>query len=338
LNPQVRAASTAQVAPLIALGVLRENGPVRAVRFRSDGAVHALFTITGRSDAPSGCTMPQPDFALHAAAGDLAFRIPTPVFGAGLIEAIPDAAIESLESAVKPYGIAGRANRDESDGTIARFGWKAQNRSLLFTAAEAFNVEQGLTGDLFPSEHSEAGGDAPASCGGPGSGVDRADSAATATFMRLLAAPSSAPNGYTSRDRGIISAVSVTNGRALFEAIGCAVCHTPSLDTGPHPNAALSHRSARLYSDLLVHRMGELGDGVTQGRAGPDEMRTAPLWGVGQRFFLLHDGRTSNLLEAIEAHADGGRDSASEAVEVVLNFNRLTAAQKQDLLNFVRSL
>jgi len=90
-----------------------------------------------------------------------------------------------------------------------------------------------------------------------------------------------------------------------------------------------------LFSDLLVHHMGRgLADGITQGGAGPDEFRTAPLWGVGQRVFFLHDGRTNNLVEAIEAH----KSKDSEAIKVIDRFDRLKAREKQDLINFLRSL
>jgi CxxC motif-containing protein (DUF1111 family) len=101
------------------------------------------------------------------------------------------------------------------------------------------------------------------------------------------------------------------------------------------PSAALSNQTVNLWSDLLVHHMGrDLADGITQGSAGPDEFRTAPLWGVGQRIFFLHDGRTSNLVEAIEAH----KSKDSEATKVVDGFHRLKAREKQDIINFLRSL
>ena len=101
------------------------------------------------------------------------------------------------------------------------------------------------------------------------------------------------------------------------------------------PSAALSNQTVNLYSDLLVHHMGQgLADGITQGSAGPDAFRTAPLWGVGQRVFFLHDGRGANLLEAIEAHQSKG----SEANKVIENFRHLKAAEKQNLLNFLRGL
>jgi CxxC motif-containing protein (DUF1111 family) len=101
------------------------------------------------------------------------------------------------------------------------------------------------------------------------------------------------------------------------------------------PSAALSNQTVNLWSDLLVHHMGrDLADGITQGSAGPDEFRTAPLWGVGQRFFFLHDGRTSNLVEAIEAH----KSKDSEATKIIDRFNKLHAREQQDIINFLRSL
>ena len=111
--------------------------------------------------------------------------------------------------------------------------------------------------------------------------------------------------------------------------------HTPTLQTSTNPVAALSNQQARLFSDLLVHNMGSgLADGVSQGNAGPDEFRTAPLWGLGQRLFFLHDGRTSDLMAAIQAHSGNG----SEANGVINAFNSLSPSQKQDLLNYLRSL
>ncbi|MGH9419312.1 MAG: di-heme oxidoredictase family protein, partial [Thermoanaerobaculia bacterium] len=156
---------------------LSANGPVREARFVSnpdgspDGGVHALFTINGRLGA-TGCSMKQPDFAKQVAKNNVIFRIPTPVFGSGLIEAIPDSAILANQVANTPakasLGIGGRANfavsgrtisgqtnNNGNDGTIARFGWKAQNKSLLVFSGEAYNVEMGITNELFPTEREE---------------------------------------------------------------------------------------------------------------------------------------------------------------------------------------
>ena len=104
---------------------------------------------------------------------------------------------------------------------------------------------------------------------------------------------------------------------------------------------SLRNQPVNLFSDLLVHDMGPgLADGITQGQAGPREFRTAPLWGLGQRLFFLHDGRTPDLREAIRAHRGGSvlTFNSSEANAVVRNFNKLQDNQKQDVLNFLRSL
>ena len=345
------------------------KGPVREARFKrnsdgtNDGEVHDLFVITGRSDA-AGCNISQPSFlpAGNPVTGkggnpNIIFRIPTPVFGAGLIEAIPDSAIlanmQANASEKARLGIAGHANahlsgnanRSANDGTITRFGWKAQNKSLLMFASEAYNVEMGISNQLFPQERDETPGclftatpndtlnftTAPTSTATSNPAVI-SDIEAFANFMRMLAPPMPAPD--TS---------SAVNGRAAFTKVGCAHCHTPSFTTGKmiasgsstNPSAALSNQTVNLFSDLLVHHMGRgLADGITQGGAGPDEFRTAPLWGVGQRVFFLHDGRTSNLVEAIEDHQSLG----SEANRVIERFRRLPAEEQQDVINFLRSL
>jgi CxxC motif-containing protein (DUF1111 family) len=378
-QPAAGGSSPAQ-NPLIAIATLNgarnivpwfitPNGPVREARFKrnpdgtNDGEVHNLFVITGRSDAV-GCNITQPNFqpagnALSGQGGNpnIIFRIPTPVFGAGLIEAIPDSAIlanmRANTSAKSGLGISGHANAHLSgntnisanDGTITRFGWKAQNKSLLMFAAEAYNVEMGITNQLFPQERDETPGClfnatpedtlnfTPTAT--PSSNPNTAvisDIEAFANFMRMLAPPAPAP-----------STPSSANGRTLFTRIGCAHCHTPSFTTGrmiasgssKSPSAALSNQPVNLWSDILVHHMGKaLADGITQGSAGPDEFRTAPLWGVGQRVFFLHDGRTRDLVQAIEDHKGAG----SESNKVIDHFNGLKARERQDVLNFLRSL
>jgi CxxC motif-containing protein (DUF1111 family) len=266
------------------------------------------------------------------------------VFGAGLIEAIPDAAIAALAALPKPFGIKGRANRSGNDGSITRFGWKAQNKSLVIFAGEAYNVEQGVTNELFPDERGESGVQDPLGCTHLYAGQDHThyddttpdtvpgDSVAFANFMRFLAPPESV-NSY-----GNVSAASINNGKQKFMTVGCAFCHVPVLPTGSHDIDALRYQTANLYSDLLVHNMGMLGDGISQGNAGPNDFRTAPLWGLGQRIFFLHDGRTNDLLHAIRAHANNGADPTSEANAVINNFKGLSVSDKQDLLNFLRSL
>ena len=149
-----------------------------------------------------------------------------------------------------------------------------------------------------------------------------------AFFMRFLDAPQPSPDSPG-------GATSIANGRQKFVDTGCALCHTPSFTTGNSTVAALNGKPVNLFSDLLVHDMGVgLADGVSQGEAGPREFRSAPLWGVGQRLFFLHDGRTADLLRAIQQHASAG----SEANGVISRFNNLRESDKQDLLNFLRSL
>src|SRR5262249_44135298 len=151
--------------------------------------------------------------------------------------------------------------------------------------------------------------------------------------MRFLAPPTPAPD-----------TPSIANGRVLFTsatATGCALCHTPTLTTGRATSPALSNQAVNLFSDLLVHHMGPgLADNIVQGQAGPDEFRTAPLWGLGQRIFFLHDGRTKDLVQAIQAHKsfNDGVFPNSEANAVIDKFNALTPSQRQDILNFLRSL
>jgi mono/diheme cytochrome c family protein len=155
-----------------------------------------------------------------------------------------------------------------------------------------------------------------------------------ASFMRYLAPPTPSPDTPG-------GAESISRGRDLFGNVGCAACHTPTLRTGNATVGALRSQPVNLYSDLLLHDMGPgLADGVAQGQAAPREFRTAPLWGLGQRIYFLHDGRTRDLLIAIEAHRSGSSPNrdASEANTVVGQFEALPQSGKQDILNFLRSL
>jgi CxxC motif-containing protein (DUF1111 family) len=339
------------------------TGPVREARFpfffnangtantnAPNGGVEDLFTVSGRADA-GACSLTQPSFAAAAAANNLIFRIPTPVFGSGLMANIDDSTLLNNQAAQagNAFGIGGAFNRNGNDGTISRFGWKAQNKSLMIFSGEAYNVEMGISNEVFqqdrplPGEDQQAKG-LPANClnlaqvGYPedithSDGTDASTSASDVTlftvFMQFLAPPTpstTVPGGSTS----------IANGRSLFSSIGCAVCHTPSLTTQPSRlTAGLGNATANLFSDLEIHHMGTgLNDNVSQGGAGGDQFRTAPLWGLGQRIFFLHDGRCNNLLCAIDAHDSSGSEaSISEA-----NFDALSASQQQNVLNFLRSL
>lgn len=340
VNPQIGMA-TLDNAQNSVPSFLSSSGPIREARFvlnpdgTPDGGVHNLFSIQGRTDAP-GCTFTQPNFEQALAANNVVFRIPTPAYGAGLIEIISDETILASQAATasqrRILGITGHENRNPNDGTITRFGWKAQNKSLMVFSGEAYNVEMGVTNDLFPTERNMAPGCKFNSL--PEDHLDSVDNAAAggtpsftenfATFMRLLAPP--APS---------VPTPSAANGLAVFNDIGCSLCHTPSMTTESSLFSGLSQQATNLFSDLLVHHMGTgLADGITQGTAGPDEFRSAPLWGLGQRVFFLHDGRTKDLVQAILAH----RSEGSEANLVIFNFTTLDPQSQQDLLNFLRSL
>ena len=339
------------------------NGPVREARFKfnsdgsRDGGVHNTATITGRTGA-AGCSLAQPNFDTQYANNNLIFRIPTPVFGAGLIEQIPDSVILANQAAnastKKQLGIKGHpnlvvsgrtmtgsTNNNGNDGTIARFGWKAQNQTLLLFSGEAYNVEMGLTNELFQLEREQD-----PKCQYVTVPNDVTETEATTTpaglnaiekfafFQRFLAPPTPSldtPGGATS----------ISNGQSLFVSTGCALCHTPTLTTGSSTVEALRYKTVNLFSDILVHAMGPgLADNIVQGGAQGDEFRTAPLWGLGQRIFFLHDGLYTDLIQAIQAHKSAGNATfgPSEANAVIDNFNKLPEGKKQDLLNFLRSL
>jgi CxxC motif-containing protein (DUF1111 family) len=410
-NPQIALARFAKRPANMLPSFVSSMGPVRVARFvknpdgTPDGTVHALFTIADRPDA-EGCVLAAPDFATELARQNVIYRIPTPVFGGGLIEQIPDSAIlanQTVSAAQnKALGVAGRPNRVVSaaapspmpsagEGKIAigRFGWKAQNSSLLVAGAEAYNQEMGITNEIFQTERSQSATcpyvtqskDAPdddpllnvdvvrryrntmghrypldlaelrrrlasfAARNPPGrydlthtDDAELIESASSiekfAIFMRFLAPPNPSPDTPG-------GAQSISTGKSLFGEVGCATCHTPTLYTRADTDSALRSQPVNLYSDLLVHDMGSgLADGVTQAQAGPRDFRTAPLWGLGQRLYFLHDGRTSDLLVAVKSHQSGSAavGDASEANKVVDNFNRLPESAKQDILNFLRSL
>jgi CxxC motif-containing protein (DUF1111 family) len=389
-NPQIALAKLDGAVNTVP-SFITATGPMREARFilnpttgQVDGGVHGLYTIQGRSDAP-GCVLAQPNFnvSIDGFAGiDVINRIPTPTFGLGLVENTPDitlqnnlaADISAAQSAGLggANGINGKLNTSGNDGTVTKFGWKAQNKSLLIFAGEAYNVEQGVSNENFTNERSAVAGcvfnatpedstnniTTPTNAAGVNSDITN-----FAGFMRLSAPP-------TPLSPGPGGAAAVAAGKTIFSQIGCNLCHSPSLTTAASPFTNQSNVTYHPYSDFAVHHMGStLADGVTQGAAGPDEFRTAPLWGLSQRLFFLHDGRTTNLVTAIEDHASSRNDSVtfnlsqqfevtfqvqgefvftpnavtdnftgSEANGVVANFNSLNTTQEQELLDFLRSL
>lgn len=429
-NPQV-AVATLMGAKNVVPSFITANGPIREARFvrnrdgSPDGGVHSLFVITGRSDAP-GCNIAQPNFAAELARNNVVFRIPTPVFGLGLVENVSDGTLEASLAAnaqqKRALGISGRFNRNGNDGTIARFGWKAQNKSLLLFSGEAYNVEMGITNELFQSERdsdpncqfkvtpndhtplvsentaspsasfqsdidlfaafmrfsapptpasssaapvAQASDALNATAGqttGAGTGTSTTSNAASSTSNSASTtsngtastAPSATSTVVASATADVSSVMtaaagsstaqpsssassgaSVTRGNQVFSNVGCQACHTKTLTTAKSPLTGQSNVTIQPFSDFAVHEMGTgLADGVSQGSANGNEFRTAPLWGVGQRIFFLHDGRTKDLHEAIQQHASRG----SEANAVINNYNLLSRDDKQALINYLRSL
>jgi len=344
------------------------NGPTVEARFpfffnssggvntnAPNGGVEDLFTVTGRSDA-GNCSLQQPSFNAARQANNIIFRIPTPTFGAGLIENLDESTLlnNQLANNNNNLGISGAFNRNGDDGTITRFGWKAQNKSLHIFSGEAYNVEMGISNELFPQDRPLPGEDQqltglPSSClnlSGTGYPEDTSNPAATpnaavlddvsafANFMRFLAPP---PSGGVVLNGQQVSSGAISAGGALFSSIGCATCHNPTVGTTQVSafTSSLSSVPVNAFSDIEIHHMGsKLADNVSQGGAGGDQFRTAPLWGLGQRIFLLHDGRTTNLVTAIQDHASRG----SEASFVEEQFFNLNATQQQEVLDFLRSL
>jgi CxxC motif-containing protein (DUF1111 family) len=247
-------------------------------------------------------------------------RKTTPLFGLGLVDAVPDSTFENLTKN------GGKVNQvlDPVSGTrkIGKFGWKAQVSSLFVFSGDAYLNEMGITSPFFPNEQCPNGDcSMMAACDLVADPEDNgADVLAFTNFMTLLAPI----------PRGTITP-SVTAGEAVFNRIGCAGCHVSSLTTGTSYIAALNQVTFHPYSDFLLHHMGALGDGIEQGKAAGDEMRTAPLWGLRFRSRFLHDARATTHPAAIEAH-DGAAKEAAQA------FGRLTADDRQKLLDFLGSL
>jgi CxxC motif-containing protein (DUF1111 family) len=228
-------------------------------------------------------------------------------------------------------------------------------------------VEMGVTNELFPDEKTWGNGLACISNLPPGYPEDQilgtpvgnppdpslisSTAQNNAVFMRMNGAPSqcdSILSGVNSSGVATcqpfgppgsqVGSAQVILGQGFFNTVGCSVCHSPTLTTAPSVDSSLSNQTYHPYSDFALHHMGPgLADGINQGIATTDEFRTAPLWGVGQRFFLLHDGRATDLLTAILDHCTPAVVT-DEACGSVHAFSALTSAQQQDILYFLRSL
>ncbi len=271
-------------------------------------------------------------------------RQTTPVFGSGLIEAIPDSVIQSNAALANADGIVGTVAlvTDPVDGRqhVGRFGWKAQLATLLAFAADAANNEMGITSRILPVGQAPNGNtnlyNQLNTVADPNDKVDasgKADIDRMSDYMRLLSPPPTLP----------LTANAVA-GKALFSQLRCDICHTPVLTTGPNfipvsdlaietnsAIAALSSKAVPLYSDLLLHNMGSLADGIAQAAASTNQMRTAPLWGLSQSLPYLHDGRANTVDAAIRAHA-------GDALPAATRYINLSTNQQQQVVQFLNSL
>lgn len=257
-------------------------------------------------------------------------RRSTPLFGLGLVEAVPDQTLVDIASWQRRFApaIAGRPhivrNLQTGEDAVGRFGWKAQVATLFDFAGDAYTNEMGITTPLVPDENSPQGDHAALAANPLPNGVpnepDNEDLVLFSDFMRLLAPPPGSP--LTGEARA---------GLNHFVTIGCSFCHFPTLRTGPSDVPALNDVAFAPYSDFLLHDMGSLGDGIVQGDAGPREMRTAPLWGVSAQQSFLHDGRATTLDQAIRAHDGQARPARNR-------YERLPEPRRRALLAFLRSL
>ena len=247
-------------------------------------------------------------------------RLPPAVFGRGYLEAIQERELErvSAVAATRTGTVRGRPNR-LADGKIGRFGVKARLATIEHFTADALNGDMGITTPLRPNE--PAGPEGLADDAKPGVDFDASRLARLSDYVRLLEIP------FRKVDEPAL---------ALFEQVGCASCHVPSLRTDPHFRvAALSDIDAPVFSDLLLHDMGEaLSDGQYEADAQPREFRTAPL--IGLRFLpsLLHDGRAQGVAAAIEAHGAPG----SEGRESLASYRNLSQGDRTQLVRFVETL
>ena len=337
LGPAFNAASCAVCHNVPAIGGTSLVSEVRAAYRDEQGRIHKLTAPDGTeldtlfhlfSNPPHGCQPMMPPEA-----NVIARRVPIPVFGAGLVEAIDDEAILSLEDPDDRNGdgISGRAARVVDLGTgrvrVGRFGWKAQHATLRTFSADAYRNEMGITNELFPDE-AAAGVSAaqmrlcdptrdPEDLVDPRTRLAAIDN--FEAFLKFLAPPPRDVADQAARD-----------GEQIFTAVGCGSCHVPLLQTGLNAHPLFSRKPVPLFSDLLLHDVGT-GDDIPQASALPNEIRTPSLWGLRVRRPLLHDGSASTAEDAVRKHS-------GEAAGVRRRFEQLTDAQRGRLISFLNSL
>ena len=259
-------------------------------------------------------------------------RQTTALFGLGLIEAIPEETIVAGVERPVSTAVRGRVAMVQDPVSnslrVGRFGWKGQHSSIEAFCADAYMNEMGVTNALFPQENAPNGNAEvlarldtvvdPEDTADPETG--KADFQLAADFVKYLGAPPRHPKN-----------ASALAGQVLFKDTGCADCHTPEMKSGVNAVAALSEKIVALYSDLLLHDMGALGDGIVQGPAAGSEFRTPPLWGMRASGPYLHDGRALTVDQAIRIHDGQGKPSRDK-------YTALNFAQRRQLLDFLESL
>ncbi|GMV05927.1 MAG: hypothetical protein AMXMBFR53_22040 [Gemmatimonadota bacterium] len=255
-----------------------------------------------------------------------AFVTAPPLFGLGLLEAVPE---EEILRRADPGdadgdGVSGRLPR-LPDGRGARFGRKGDAATVAGFVESALRFELGFTTEAHPEELARNGVPLPPGADPmPDPEMDAAALALLSDYVRRLAPPAAAAPGGAAAD-------TLREGEGLFSAVGCAACHVPTLVTGTSASAALAGRRIRAFTDLLLHDLGR-GDGdVCTPQAAPGEYRTAPLWGLRHRTRYLHDGSATTLEAAIAAHGGEGASSAEA-------FRRLGGADRSLLLRFLGTL
>jgi CxxC motif-containing protein (DUF1111 family) len=337
LGPAFNAASCAVCHNVPAIGGVSLVSEVRAAHRDAQGTIGPLRGADGTPLDTLFHLFSNPTHACQPVvppeANIIARRVPIPLFGAGLVEAIPDETIGALEDADDRNGdgISGRAARIVDLGSgqrrVGRFGWKAQQATLRTFAADAYRNEMGITNEIFRDEMANGIPDAqmklcdrspdPEDLPDPHTRLAAIDN--FEAFMKFLAPP----------PRGAITEA-VRSGDQIFSAVGCAACHAPSLVTGPSTHPLFDRVGVPLYSDLLLHEVAT-GDGIPQASATPWEIRTPALWGLRVRRPLLHDGSATTIEDAVRRHG-------AEAEGVRRRFEQLDAGQRARLLAFLESL
>jgi CxxC motif-containing protein (DUF1111 family) len=290
--------------------LLQEGGPVFDLRATPLLQAHGITNDPVPADATS-----------------VGHRSSPPLFGLGLVDAIPEATIRANEdpTGARHPGIHGHANHT-IDGRLGRFGRKADTAALFDFIVGAYHEEMGITSPLEPVKKTVDGKPVPPdTILGPEPNITTNEIGQTTTFVRFLAPPPHrTPTNYLDR-------AAVERGQRLFVRLNCAVCHVPEMQTGPSYIEALNRKTVALYSDLLLHDMGTNLADICLGDARPSEFRTELLWGLRFRKQFLHDGSAKSVEEAIARHGGEAQRSADQ-------FKGLPDSDKVALLRFLGSI